>query len=82
MSPMPEWTYVACEGIMLAVIVRWVFQLEVELILTACIGAITRLLGMPVLGRFLPSDSLHSLPDIGASTLVMVLLLLAAQLIP
>jgi hypothetical protein len=75
MFPMPIWVSVACEGAGLAVLIRWVFQLDVEMHWAVAIGILSRFFGVWLLEQLVSQAAVHSL-----ATSVMTVSAIAAVL--
>ena len=79
MLPVPGMLSIVCEGAFLAVIVRWLLQLDMTISWAALIGALSRMLGAWVVQFFDPAITLHSISDFAISAFVLVVLLGFAQ---
>jgi hypothetical protein len=71
---------IACTGAMLAVVVRWLFRLDVELHWAVCIGAASLLLEPWLSLHFGPHAGGGTVMQLATATIVALALLGAARL--
>lgn len=70
---------VACTGAMLAVVLRWLFRLDVELHWAVCIGAVSLLLEPWLTLHLGPHVSASSMSELAMGTVVAMAFLGIAQ---